>query len=151
SKRKQLALVLRFVDKEGFIQERFFDLVYIKDTCALTLKIELLFENVKKFCDKYDIDILDLNSEYITSRYRSHHQQNQGINHYEVNIFVPTIDKQLQELNNRCNEQAMELLTLSLALIPKDAYTTYNIDNVCNLVEKYYPVDLISQRRRKLI
>lgn len=33
-----MAIVLRFVDKYGFIQECFFDLVYVKDTSAFTLK-----------------------------------------------------------------------------------------------------------------
>jgi hypothetical protein len=33
-----MAIVLRFVDKYGFIQERFFDLVHVKDTSALTLE-----------------------------------------------------------------------------------------------------------------
>jgi hypothetical protein len=34
---------LRFVDKDGFIRERFFHIVHVKDTTALTLK--------KKICD----------------------------------------------------------------------------------------------------
>jgi hypothetical protein len=38
SKREQMAIVLIFIDKYGFIQERFFDLVHVKDTSALTLK-----------------------------------------------------------------------------------------------------------------
>jgi hypothetical protein len=38
SMREQIAIVLRFVDKDGFIQERFFDIVQVKDTSALTLK-----------------------------------------------------------------------------------------------------------------
>jgi hypothetical protein len=38
SKREQMAIVLRFVDKDGFIQEHFFDLVHVKNTSALTLK-----------------------------------------------------------------------------------------------------------------
>ncbi|QHN91939.1 Zinc finger MYM-type protein [Arachis hypogaea] len=41
SKREQMALVLRFVDIHGFIQERFLDLVHVKDTTSLTLKQEL--------------------------------------------------------------------------------------------------------------
>jgi len=36
-----MALVLRFVDKNGFIQERFFDIVHVKDIVAITLKNEL--------------------------------------------------------------------------------------------------------------
>ncbi|XP_050207299.1 uncharacterized protein LOC126656739 [Mercurialis annua] len=38
SKRKQMAIVLRFVDKSGCVQECFFDLVHVFDTSAMTLK-----------------------------------------------------------------------------------------------------------------
>jgi hypothetical protein len=38
SMREQMAIVLRFVDKDGFIQKCFFDIVQVKDTSALTLK-----------------------------------------------------------------------------------------------------------------
>jgi len=34
-------IVLRFVDKDGFIQDHFFDIVHIKDTLASTLKNEI--------------------------------------------------------------------------------------------------------------
>jgi hypothetical protein len=33
-----MAIVLRFVDKDGFIQERFFDIIQFKDTLASTLR-----------------------------------------------------------------------------------------------------------------
>lgn len=36
-----MAIVLRFVDNYGFIQERFFDVVHVKDTSASTLKNEI--------------------------------------------------------------------------------------------------------------
>ncbi|KAF3337584.1 Zinc finger MYM-type protein 1 [Carex littledalei] len=38
SKKEQMAIVVRFVDKEGFIRERFLDLIHVKDTTSLTLK-----------------------------------------------------------------------------------------------------------------
>jgi hypothetical protein len=41
SKKEQMAIVLRFVDKDSFIQERFFDIVHVKDTSASTLKNEI--------------------------------------------------------------------------------------------------------------
>jgi hypothetical protein len=41
SKRKQIALVLRFVDKDGVLQESFFDCIHVKNTRALTLKQEI--------------------------------------------------------------------------------------------------------------
>ncbi|XP_025616756.1 uncharacterized protein [Arachis hypogaea] len=41
SKQEQMFMVLRFIDKHGCVQERFFDLIHISDTCSLTLKIEI--------------------------------------------------------------------------------------------------------------
>jgi hypothetical protein len=38
-----MALVNRFVDKSRFIQERFLDIVHIKDTTTSTLKEEISF------------------------------------------------------------------------------------------------------------
>ena len=43
SKRKQMALVIRFVDRSGFIREWFLDIIHIKDTAATTLKEEISF------------------------------------------------------------------------------------------------------------
>ncbi|KAK4592881.1 hypothetical protein RGQ29_017153 [Quercus rubra] len=41
SKREQMAIILRFVDKEGFIKERFFHVVHVRDTTVLILKNEI--------------------------------------------------------------------------------------------------------------
>jgi hypothetical protein len=38
SKKEQMAIVLRFVNKEGYIKERFLDIIHVSDTTALTLK-----------------------------------------------------------------------------------------------------------------
>ena len=38
SKKEQMAIIVRFVNKEGIIKERFLDLIHVKDTAALTLK-----------------------------------------------------------------------------------------------------------------
>ena len=39
--KEQMAIVLRFVDGEGYVRERFFDIVEVVDTKALTLKSEI--------------------------------------------------------------------------------------------------------------
>ena len=36
-----MAIVLRFVDKDGFVRERFFDIVHVLDTTSTTLKDEI--------------------------------------------------------------------------------------------------------------
>ncbi|KAL6640222.1 hypothetical protein ACP70R_022071 [Stipagrostis hirtigluma subsp. patula] len=38
SKKEQMAIVVRFVNNEGLIKERFLDLIQVKETAALTLK-----------------------------------------------------------------------------------------------------------------
>jgi hypothetical protein len=43
AKREQMTLVLRFVDEDGILQERFFDLIHVANTRSLTLKDELSF------------------------------------------------------------------------------------------------------------
>nr|KYP39172.1 hypothetical protein KK1_039536 [Cajanus cajan] len=42
------------------------------------------------------------------------------------------------------------LLTLSLTLVPKDAYKAFNIENICTLVGKYYPMDFSEQEKVNL-
>jgi hypothetical protein len=41
SKREQMTIILRFIDKDNFIRERFFDIVHVKNNYALTLKNEI--------------------------------------------------------------------------------------------------------------
>jgi len=43
SRREQMALVIRFVDRSGFIRERFLDIVHVKDTTDAALKEEISF------------------------------------------------------------------------------------------------------------
>lgn len=43
SMNEQMTIVLRFIDKDGFVQERFYGLVYVSDTVALALKNEIYF------------------------------------------------------------------------------------------------------------
>jgi len=70
--------------------------------------------------------------------------------HYHFDIFNATIDFQLQELDNRFGEGALELLTLSSALDPNDAYKSFNIDDICRLAEKYYSLDFSEQEKINL-
>ncbi|XP_057719352.1 uncharacterized protein LOC130933752 [Arachis stenosperma] len=41
SKREQMALIVRFVDKHGFVKERLINIVHVKDTTSATLKQEI--------------------------------------------------------------------------------------------------------------
>ena len=102
------------------------------------------------FCEKHDLSVPNLNAQYFQDRRQ--HQQNK-INmehHYYFDIFNEVIDFQLQELNNRFSAQAMDLLTLSSVLDPKKEYKSFNIDDICTLVVKYYLFGFIEQERLNL-
>ncbi|XP_075515564.1 uncharacterized protein LOC142550211 [Primulina tabacum] len=43
SDKEQKAIVLRFVDREGFLMERFFDILHVSNTTTVTLKKEIYF------------------------------------------------------------------------------------------------------------
>lgn len=58
SKREQMALVFRFVDKDGYSQERFFHLIHVANTKALTLKMELC-----KVLSKHGFDVQNLRGQ----------------------------------------------------------------------------------------
>jgi len=67
-----------------------------------------------------------------------------------LKFYLLPIDKQLQELSSKFNEQAIDLSTLSYVLTPKDSYKVFNMGNVFTLVEKYYPTDFNDQEKINL-
>ncbi|XP_057760849.1 uncharacterized protein LOC130981262 [Arachis stenosperma] len=58
SKREQMSVVLRFVDKHGCVQERFFDLIHVSDTYSLTLKTE-----ISSVLSRHNLDIQNLRGQ----------------------------------------------------------------------------------------
>ncbi|XP_059654755.1 uncharacterized protein LOC132301530 [Cornus florida] len=73
------------------------------------------FQNVESFCKEHNIVVLDMSALLY--------------------------DFQLMELNQRFSESTVELLILGTALDPKDAYKTIKVDDICDLVGKFYPKD----------
>jgi hypothetical protein len=58
-----------------------------------------------------------------------------------VNIFCAAIDSQLQELNRRFSEHVVELFILDSALEPRVAHEFFKIDDICQLINKFYLQD----------
>ena len=112
----------------------------------------LLFEKVKSFFEKHEIDVPNMIALYTAGRGRSRHQNDPMTieHHFRVDVFFATIDSQLQELNDRFREDMVELLMLCLALDPRDDYKSFNIDDICKLVERFYPEDFSEQKKLHL-
>ena len=102
-----------------------------------------LLTKVKSFCEAINIPVPDLSTHYIVRRGRPHHQDSHVTieHHYKVDIFNAVIDTQLQELNNKFNDNTVELLILSSALDPREMQISFRIDDIHKLVQKFYPLD----------
>ena len=44
----------------------------------------------------------------------------------------------------------MELLTLSSALDPREAYESFQVSDICSLVDNFYPIDFIDDEKNDL-
>ncbi|XP_073270395.1 uncharacterized protein [Primulina huaijiensis] len=200
SDKEQMAIVLRFVDREGFLMERFFDIVHVSDTTATspkrhtelqsaqaieiatmvatgiretgtglnqigtlqrarktrwsshfesicnllcralqeksldilnamdfvsttkdllhTLRAEgydILLMIVQSDCENNGIEIPDMNAWYRSATGRSSQQRDSITfeHHYRFDVFNAAIDFQVEELNSRFNDGAVELFRLS--------------------------------------
>ncbi|XP_016679298.1 uncharacterized protein [Gossypium hirsutum] len=109
--------------------------------------LDNLLEVVKAFCEKHNIRVLDMDSPYVVKRGRHQHVDFNMEHHSRVKIFNAVIDSQLFELNSRFKERKIDLLTLSSALDLKDAYKSFNMDDICCIVEKYYPLDFTEKEK----
>ena len=107
---------------------------------------------VKLFCEQHQIDIPCMNAQYIArrGRSRSHHDEISVEHYYRMDIFLATIDYQLQELHSRFNDHTVELLVLSTALDPRNGFMLFKIDDICKLAEKFYPNDFMEQELVRL-
>ena len=44
----------------------------------------------------------------------------------------------------------MELLVISKALYPQDSYNYFNVEDICKLASKFYPMDFTEQEKLRL-
>ena len=79
---------------------------------------------------------------------RNKHDNTTTLHHYKADVFNVAIDQQLVELNDRFGVQNTELLTLCASLDPR--HDSFDVSNICTLVEKNYPADFSSQERAHL-
>ncbi|XP_028080969.1 uncharacterized protein LOC114282486 [Camellia sinensis] len=101
---------------------------------------DIFLANVVSFCNRHNVAVHDMSSPYEEGTSRCRQQNHITIeHHYHFDIFNSTIDFQLMELEHRFNDGIVELLSLSSALDPSGNFRSFNVENICNLTEKFYP------------
>ncbi|KAH1072862.1 hypothetical protein J1N35_025190 [Gossypium stocksii] len=67
--------------------------------------------------------------------------------HYQFDIFIAGIGSLLKEMNSRFNDEVAELLVLSSVLDPHDKYKTFRVEDICKLMNDFYPNDFMEQEK----
>lgn len=111
---------------------------------------EALLEKVKMFCAAHGIEIVDMNGLRRSVKGRARANSVTLGHYYRVELFNGTIDCMLQEMNFRFNEDALELLRLSSSFDPRGDYKLFVVDDICKLVEKFYPEGFTSEEKTHL-
>ncbi|CAN1254334.1 Zinc finger MYM-type protein 1 [Linum perenne] len=97
---------------------------------------DILLQEVRFFCSKYDIELPELNATIGCGANRKTIEQR-----YHLDIFNQCIDFQLAALNSRFNESSIRFLQLSVALDPRNSFCSFNEDDIYKLAEEFYPKD----------
>ncbi|XP_057495651.1 uncharacterized protein LOC130780647 [Actinidia eriantha] len=144
-----MAVILRYVDKKGYIIERFLGIVHVRDTISLSLKasIESLKASIESLFAKHELSMSSLRSQgydgasnmQVRGRSCLNAQETTHLHHYRVELFYTVVDMQLQELNNCFNE----LMKLDNQL------ETYFLDVSSN--DQFFDVKGISGLAQKLV
>ncbi|XP_052198054.1 uncharacterized protein LOC127804963 isoform X3 [Diospyros lotus] len=103
---------------------------------------EEFLQEVKGFCSTHNICVPNLDSSYLIGRCSD---ETTFEHHYHFDVFNEAIDFVLMELSTRFNDKSIELLSLSVALDPKNSFESFNSDDICTLAKKFYPEDFSSQ------
>jgi hypothetical protein len=105
------------------------------------------FCEVVEFCLDHDIDVPDMEGTFILRGGRARRQPEHFTRdrYFRVEIFRATIDTQMAELNLKFNEKLMDLLSISATLMPRNGFLSFQANEICRSVEKYYPIDFNEQ------
>jgi hypothetical protein len=102
---------------------------------------ESFLRTVSYFCERYNIDIPNMDDIFIPlGRSRRNTQGTTNLHHFRVDFFYAIIDMQIQELNDRFSEVNSDLLLCVSCLCPDNSFSAFNKDKLIQLCE-YYPKD----------
>ncbi|XP_021979383.1 uncharacterized protein LOC110875493 [Helianthus annuus] len=109
-----------------------------------------LLKDVASFCEKNEIEIVDMEDEYVNPKYKRKKTNITNRHYYEVENFNTVLDMQLQELDNRFSEVTIELLTCVGSLSPDDNFSAFNVQKILRLAE-FYSFDFSYEERESLM
>ncbi|KAH1106669.1 hypothetical protein J1N35_010437, partial [Gossypium stocksii] len=67
--------------------------------------------------------------------------------HYRFDIYIAGINSLLTEMNSHFNDEVVELLVLSSTLDPHNNYKAFRVEDICKLMNDFYPNDFTEQEK----
>ena len=102
---------------------------------------ENLIADISSFCEKNEIDILDMNEPYVPherSKRNTHKVTNH--HHYKTQLHVAVVDFQLKEMDERFDNMNIELLTCISCLDPRDSFIAFDKQRLVQFA-RFYPLE----------
>ncbi|XP_076947168.1 uncharacterized protein LOC143619016 [Bidens hawaiensis] len=108
-----------------------------------------LLRKIHSFCGKNNIQILNMEEEYINEKGHISKRQRYDFtnqHYYNFNCFNTVVDMLIEEAGDRFNEINTELLQNMTAFIPYDSFSKFDGSKVMRLCE-FYPYDFDSREK----
>ncbi|XP_042051345.1 uncharacterized protein LOC121796590 [Salvia splendens] len=103
---------------------------------------DVLLADVFKFCSKYELDVLDMEDEFVARKKgRRRAEKMKNLHYYRVELFCSVIDLQAQELNQRFDEVNTDLVLCMSCFDPRDLFSAFDLEKLLRLA-RYYPSEL---------
>ena len=96
---------------------------------------EDLLEDIHAFCEKYEIEKVDMTAKYARNRRQKTDINNE--HHYKFDIFKMVLDMQLEEFRHRFSEKSTNLLTYMAALSHCFSFSQFDKSKLLNLSMLY--------------
>ncbi|CAN6718354.1 unnamed protein product [Malus baccata var. baccata] len=150
SVKEQMAMVLRYVDDNGHVIERFVGIQHVTNITSSSLK-----DVIGTFFSRNGLSISKLRGQGYdgASNMRGRSRRNAPIrtnrHHYRVELFIYVIDEQITELDDHFNEVNTELLICLVCLSSKDSFVAFDKPKLRRLAQ-FYPQDFSDEDRLAL-
>ncbi|XP_063949908.1 uncharacterized protein LOC135152749 [Daucus carota subsp. sativus] len=137
------------------LQTKSIDILNAMDLVATTKELlhslrdsgfDVILYSVQSVCKKFGIDFPDMSVRYMDDfRYVRQRDDSSVEHHYHYDVFNSATDFQLEELNYKFDDVAVELLKLSSSLELKNSFRLFDIEKICTLASKFNPADFNQQ------
>ncbi|XP_024039563.1 zinc finger MYM-type protein 1 [Citrus clementina] len=152
SVKEQMVVVLRYVDKNGYVVERFIGIEHITSTTSISLK-----EALDRLFSKHGLSMSRLRGQGYDGASNMQAKRRVILQEKHAQAIIKALDDgelssgrdmQLQELSNCFNETNTELLLCVACLCPNDSFAAFDKQKLLRLTEFYpndfFPVDLVA-------